>query len=157
MFIEGVKQSYAADGSQYAGPGRFLVLIQDRSNYKSPIKAFVTDVLLTQLGQWMMGKVVINIAGNKTAEIVLSGSYGSDGLTKSVDNRIYRQIGIELPEHLCKMWAKGGGHNTAGKESLHMRKWANDNVAQLYVANLVDVKQELRDFLAQGEEEMREG
>ena len=56
----------------------------------------------------------------------LSGSYGSDGLPKSVPDEVY-EAGIELPQELYDAWNHGGGWNGAGSEATAMRAWALAN------------------------------
>jgi hypothetical protein len=74
----------------------------------------------------MMG--FIRVHGKR---IVLSGSYGGDGLTCNVPDDVYGRCGIELPRELVEAWNTGGGWNSAGGEAPKMREWAMANLEAL--------------------------
>lgn len=120
MYIEPT-QTYYVGTEQRSRRARFLILLQpDTGDWnKYPIRAVVRKVALSQVGCWMMGSA--RIGGKK---ITLSGSYGSDGLPKSVPMEIYEK-GVVLPDYLVEAWSKGGGWNSAGSESQVMAEWAN--------------------------------
>lgn len=87
-----------------------------------PIRAIVRYVRMRQLGHFMIGSARIG----KT-RITLSGSYGSDGLPKTVPDEVY-EAGTPLPQELYDAWNKGGGWNSAGNEREAMEKWAKQNL-----------------------------
>ena len=119
MYIERTSRYYVGS-EQATRRARFLILMQDQNDHKSPIRAIVRKVAMRQCGHFMMG-----IARIKNQSIVLSGSYGADGLSKSVPTEVY-QMGVPLPDDLYDVWNTGGGWNSAGSEASAMRKWAND-------------------------------
>jgi hypothetical protein len=63
--------------------------------------------------------------------VTVSGSYGGDGLPCRVSQEIYDRARVELPDRLYKLWANGGGWNSAGSEAEEMRKWALENLPAL--------------------------
>jgi hypothetical protein len=119
MFIT-CTRGYDRDGSQKA-KGIFLMLMQTDTQSK-PLRAIVRSCSMSQCGHWMMGSIRV-----KDQSITVSGSYGSDGLPKTVSDEIYN-LGIELPKELYAAWNNGGGWNSAGSEGSSIRQWAIDNV-----------------------------
>lgn len=107
--------------------GLFLVLLQPDTpdGHHEPIRAIVRHTRLSQLGHWMMG--TIRVRGKSLG---VSGAYGNDGLTMSVERSIYDRA-VLLPEELHHQWNTGGGHNSAGSEAGAMRAWARENLGQL--------------------------
>lgn len=97
-----------------------------KSGCNVPIKAIVRHTSMRQFGQFMMG--FARIHGTR---VTLSGSYGGDGLTRSVPKQIYERYGVELPSELYQAWKYGGGWNSAGSEAPKMREWALANLATL--------------------------
>jgi hypothetical protein len=85
-----------------------------------PMRGIVRYVRMRQLGHFMMGSAVIG-----KHRITLSGSYGSDGLPKTVPDEVY-EAGVEIPKELHDKWNTGGGWNCAGSEADDMRAWALD-------------------------------
>jgi hypothetical protein len=86
-----------------------------------PMRGIVRYVRMKQLGHFMMGSAVVG-----KHRLTLSGSYGSDGLPKTVPDDAY-EAGVEVPKALYDAWNNGGGHNSsAGSEADEMRKWAMD-------------------------------
>ena len=127
MYIERTYVYYEGT-TQVAGPGKFLILMQDKDapiNAKPEIRALVRKVKMKQCGHWMMS--TNRILGH---EFVLSGSYGSDGLLLQVPVEVFN-IGVPLPDELYEAWNNGGGHNSAGSEATLMRIWAHENIKQL--------------------------
>lgn len=124
MYILPTRQYYDSSGQQHAGRQWFLILVQtnDRIN---DIRAIVRKVALSQFGHWMMGT-----ARAFNHSITISGSYGSDGLPKTVDKEVYDRA-VPLPQYLYDAWNNGGGWNSAGKEAPLMRQWAIDNFEAL--------------------------
>ena len=106
----------------------FLILIQPPGfeGCSKPIKALVRKVALRQCGHWMMGTA--RIYGESVS---MSGSYGADGLIRSVSQAVYDRATVRLPGPLREMWDTGGGWNTAGSEAPSMRRWALDNLDEL--------------------------
>lgn len=127
MYIEKTISGY--DGTeQISRRANFLLLIQPATyeRINDPIKALVRKVALRQCGNFMMGRA--KIYGKS---IIISGSYGGDGLPVSVPDEIYDRARVVVPEELVKAWNEGGGWNSAGKEASLMRKWANENLERL--------------------------
>jgi len=135
MFIKDAKSGYTRDGQQKAS-GQFLIVF-DEPGYKGlrpPLRACVRKVHLKQLGHFMMGQV--RLAG---FNIVLSGTYGGDGLPVSLDledlpRKVVEHIwhkATPLPKKLQAEFWEGGGHNDAGKEATAMRDWALENLKDL--------------------------
>lgn len=119
MFLTVTRSGYTTDGEQFTS-GKFLLLLQPPglAGGKQPIRALVRHCSLHQFGHFMMGRVRI-----KNQTIIVSGSYGQDGLPKSVPDEIYK-LGTLVPEELVEAWNKGGGWNGAGSEAPAMREWA---------------------------------
>lgn len=88
---------------------------------KQPLRAIVRYVRMRQCGQFMMGSARVG-----KHNLILSGSYGGDGLPKSVPDEVY-EAGVELPQELYDAWNNGGGWNSAGSEAPAMRAWALAN------------------------------
>ena len=125
MFITSRRRGYDRHGQQVAS-GRFLVFMQPDDTWAKyhtfsspePIRCLVRFCKLEQLGHWMMG--VIRVKGQS---ITVSGTYGSDGLPKTVPREIY-ELGVPLPPELHEKWNKGGGWNDAGSEGQSIHDWA---------------------------------
>ncbi|MEI6750349.1 MAG: hypothetical protein WCM93_14425 [Bacteroidota bacterium] len=124
MFLKTDYAHYSRSGEQLAG-GRFLVLMQPKTatlddvcKRKYPIKALVRYCKMSQMGAWMIGKIRV-----KGISLMMSGSYGGDGLLADVPMEVYN-MGVELPAELVEAWNNGGGHNSAGSEAPAMRSWA---------------------------------
>ena len=100
-----------------------LEFVAESASY--PIRALVRHVAMRRCGHFMIGSVRIH--GNS---LMLSGSYGSDGLPDSVPDEVYG-IGVELPRDLVGKWNRGGGWNGAGDEAGEMRAWALENLKDL--------------------------
>ena len=90
------------------------------SHHSYPMRGIVRYVRMRQFGHFMMGSAVIG-----KHRITLSGSYGSDGLPKTVPDEVY-EAGVEIPKELHDKWNNGGGWNGAGSEADDMRKWAEE-------------------------------
>jgi len=120
MFIENAHRSYDDDGAQESGPARFLIIVQSKDRDLGPdnFRGIVRTVKLHQCGHFMMGNVTL--AGQT---ITLSGTYGNDGLPKTVDEEVYAK-GVDIPRHLYDAWNTGGGWNSAGSEAQALRHWA---------------------------------
>jgi hypothetical protein len=131
MFIAEVRSYYDRHGCQKTAPGDFLILCHPiidgntMEGLKFPMRAFVARTRLSQLGQFMMGRV--SVAGHKLS---LSGSYGSDGLPMSLDKELW-DAATDVPAELVEAWNKGGGWNGAGTEAGKMRAWAVANLEEL--------------------------
>jgi hypothetical protein len=120
MYITTKGHSYYRGAEQRHSRAPFLILVQSKERELGPenFRALVRQVALQQCGHFMMGYARI-----KGLSIIISGSYGSDGLPISVPEEIY-QIAAPVPKELYDAWNKGGGWNSSGKESEAMRKWA---------------------------------
>lgn len=133
MFIT-CKSGYNRYGQQIA-KGQFLIMLCKNvfPSTGKPVeyRALTRKVYMSQFGHFMMAD--INVCGTK---IVLSGSYGSDGLPISVDENprynkgdklaaleLLWQLAEPVPAELIQKWSKGGGHNGAGSESKDFRNW----------------------------------
>jgi hypothetical protein len=92
---------------------------------RAPLRAFVRRVAMQQVGHFMMGEC--RLFGTT---VTLSGSYGSDGLPKTLPRAIWER-GLEVPQELRDAWNKGGGHNAAGNEAEAMAEWAWENLDKL--------------------------
>ena len=127
MYIKNTRSYYESDGTQHAGRQWFLILVQDENEKCGPdnMRAIVRKVALEQCGHFMMGYA--RAFGHK---LILSGSYGSDGLPKSVPSDVFDRA-VPLPSELYDAWNHGGGWNSAGNEAKDMRQWAIDNFEQL--------------------------
>lgn len=129
MYIERAARYYTAAGEQRVSRARFLILCTpNRPGPIDPItetRAIVRKVAMQQLGHWMMGTA--RAAGRS---LTLSGSYGADGLTKTVPPEVYA-IAHPVPPELMQQWATGGGWNSAGSEADAFRAWARENLTQL--------------------------
>lgn len=119
--------------------GKFLILF---CNESQELRALVRFVSMSQLGHFMMGRATIG-----KFRITVSGSYGNDGLPRSVymptdkhadiwkdkhEESIYIwSRAVKVPDELAKEYWKGGGHNSSGSEADNMRKWALANLEKL--------------------------
>ena len=136
MYLRNDGHTYYDGTEQHRSRGQFLILIS-RLDRPKELRALVRSVALRQLGHWMMG--VARIYGKS---IVVSGTYGADGLPVTIDQRFTTVNGllktdddppwvekvwgnaVPLPQELYDAWGKGGGWNSAGSEAPEMRKWA---------------------------------
>ena len=119
MYLQKTPVYYPYSGEAFIQRGNFLLLLSERGRAFGPDNcyAIVRKVALRQFGPWMMGRA--NLGGKW---VVVSGSYGADGLVKDVD--ALPVDAIPLPLELYNAWSKGGGHNSAGSEAAAMRQWA---------------------------------
>ena len=128
MFIKNFRSWMSPDGTQHA-QGLFLLFmhpdLDGMEGLKQPMKALVRHTRMYQCGHFMMGSVRV---GGQT--LVVSGSYGSDGLPKDVPQGVY-DLGLEVPGELVESWNKGGGWNGAGNEANLVRAWAVENLDRL--------------------------
>ena len=128
MYTENGNGYYGSGGQQCVRRGDFILLIQpERDRFcEEPIKVLVRKVAMKQLGHWMMGSA--RIYGET---VTVSGSYGSDGLPKTVPDHIYDRAVLQLPDELKELWNKGGGWNGAGSEAEEIKKWVRKNLPAL--------------------------
>lgn len=119
MYIQAPNRGYTSDGQQFCRRAPFLLLIQ--TSDCSDIYGVVRSVALRQLGNWMMG--LTRILGKSYS---VSGSYGNDGLTMTVDT--IPPDAKKLPDYLREAWNKGGGWNSAGSEAGAMVEWARQEL-----------------------------
>lgn len=101
-------------------------------------RAFMRQVRLSQCGQFMMGHARIADrpaieVNNLALRLSMSGTYGSDGLPKTVPRWIW-QHGVQIPKEIADLWAVAGGHNDSGHEGQLFREWAAANQRKLFKA-----------------------
>jgi hypothetical protein len=118
MYIEQTV-SYYVGPEQRTKRANFLILMNSKERPIGPdnMRGVARKVALRQCGNFMMGKTSIN-----GETIILSGTYGGDGLPITVSEEIFLK-GEPVPRELYDAWNKGGGWNSAGKEGLTMKKW----------------------------------
>ena len=116
MYIQAPSRGYTHDGQQFCRRAPFLLLLQN-GDWNSQVYGVVRTVALRQCGHWMMGKARI-----LDKSYTVSGSYGNDGLTLSVDT--IPPDAKPLPDELREAWNTGGGWNSAGSEAQAMAEWA---------------------------------
>lgn len=151
MFIKLSQRGYTRDGQQTAS-GLFLMLVDSQLfediHYevlfkrrcparKEPplldrVRGIVRFVRMHQCGHFMMGHADFRLNKFTSARIPLSGTYGGDGLLRTVPHWVWKNFGVTVPHELMQKWAKGGGHNDAGSEAQDMHDWALANLSELY-------------------------
>ena len=94
-------------------------------NLPIPMRAIVRKVAMGQCGHFMMG-----YARAFGHSIILSGTYGADGLCRTVAKEVWDKAVI-VPRWLYQEWAHGEGWNSAGSEGPAMRQWALENFEAL--------------------------
>jgi len=119
---------YRSSGEQYHSRAPFLLFLQPKSKdlaetTNAPIRCVSRKVALRQCGHWMMGRVRI---GREWYGV--SGAYGADGLTMTVNADAYH-LGIPLPADLYAAWNTGGGWNGTGTEAPAIAEWARKTFA----------------------------
>jgi predicted RNA-binding protein with TRAM domain len=114
--------TYYMGSEQCISRGLFLILVQshDLPLNKDNFRAIVRKVAMRQCGHFMMG-----IARIKGQSVILSGTYGGDGLPVTVSQVIF-DMAIPVPHELYAKWAQGGGWNSSGIEAMDMYRWAID-------------------------------
>lgn len=122
MYIEKTER-YWIGTEQAIKRARFLIIMHSKDRPLGPnnFNGIVRKVALRQLGHWMMGFARIG-----KEKITVSGSYGGDGLSITVDENTF-QKGKPIPLELYNKWNNGGGWNSAGNEARAMVKWAQEN------------------------------
>lgn len=122
MYIYGTSTYYKGT-AQCARKAPFLILIQHKDKPIGPdnFRALVRMVAMEQCGAWMMGKARV-----KGWTLLLSGSYGSDGLPYTTDKDEVFEAAVPVPERLYNLWAHGEGWNSAGSEAQEMAQWARE-------------------------------
>ena len=127
MYIEKT-ETYYKDGEQHTRRGLFLLLVQSKDRELGPdnFRAIVRKVALSQCGHWMMGRARV-----KGHTLIVSGSYGSDGMPMTVTEDVY-QAAMPVPVDLYDAWCKGSGWNGAGSEASAFQAWACENLGRLY-------------------------
>ena len=132
MYIEKVLGGYDRHGQQVARRGLFLILVQQEAKWvdgkfvlPKEIRALVRKVALHQSGHFMVGRA--RAFGER---IHIDGAYGSNGLPRTVSDRVFERA-VPLPDDLRELWNKGGGHNSAGSEAGALREWALANLSVL--------------------------
>lgn len=119
MFLTPRQARYKSDGSQVAPYGPFLMLItrEDKECSALEVRGLVVHTKMEQCGQFMGGSA--RVLGER---IPLSGTYGNDGLTRDVSQKVW-EMGTPIPPALYDAWNKGGGWNSAGSEGPAMLDW----------------------------------
>ena len=122
MYIYGTSTYYKGT-AQCSRKAPFLILIQHKNKPIGPdnFRALVRMVAMEQCGHWMMGRARV-----KGQTLILSGSYGSDGLPYTTDKDDVFDMAVPVPARLYELWAKGEGWNSAGSEAEEMAKWARE-------------------------------
>ncbi len=97
------------------------------------LRAAVRYAHLAQCGHFMMGSVRVG-----AHRIVLSGTYGGDGLpcdcpTLDLWERLYK-----VPPFLQRLFWSGGGHNTGGHEMPALHQWAGEHLHELRASGTKD-------------------
>lgn len=115
MYPQAIDRYYTRDGQQRCRKAPFLLLVQ--VPYCDDIYGLVRKVTLKQCGHWVIGRA--RILGKS---YTVSGAYGNDGLTMTVD--VIPPDAKKLPEELRAAWDAGGGWNSAGNEALLLVEWA---------------------------------
>lgn len=120
MYIDRSGHSYYAGTEQRHSRAPFLILVQPDAweDRAAPIRALVRKVALHQCGHFMMGSA--RAFGKR---IPISGSYGADGLPRSVPKEVYEKA-VPVPQELLDAWNNGGGWNSCGSEAPLMAEWA---------------------------------
>lgn len=127
MYIKKTERYYRG-ASQATKRQWFLLLVQKKNGKErgaDAIRALVRKVAMEQCGHFMMGTAR---AFNRS--IVVSGSYGGDGLPKRVPDEVWERS-VPITEELYQAWSHGDGWNGAGKEATLMREWAIENFEKL--------------------------
>ena len=96
MYLTNEGHTYYHGTEQRHTKAPFLLLIQDKNRNVGPnnFRAIVRKVALRQFGHFMMG-----IARIKNQSIIVSGTYGNDGLPVNVGKEIY-DMGVDVPKDL---------------------------------------------------------
>lgn len=141
MFIQVTKSGYTRRETQYT-QGKFLIIICDpnSSDLRPELRAYIRHTSFSPFGNFMMGTAKIG-----KIRLVLSGTYGNDGLPIHLPNKsvypITKQVvvphtitqeeinsvwegALRIPKELQTAFWEGGGHNTGGKEMPSLKAWA---------------------------------
>jgi hypothetical protein len=150
MYLTNSHRGYTRDGQQRAS-GQFLIVFSHNkytwseqtgkpwsefpADMERVLYAYVCKVTMKQLGHFMMGDAIglevqhseYDKANGRTWRyLVLSGTYGSDGLPcdyEKLTSQARTKL-VRVPDDLTEVFWKGGGHNSAGSEAYQMRDWA---------------------------------
>lgn len=146
MFLSKLKFGWGVRSGQWAH-GWFLILLQPEEQFHvgqgprepphTTLRATIRYVKLHQFGHFMMGHIYTSAPGSdKPRRVPLSGTYGGDGLPRSVArcSDLY-QNAVPVPRELYDSWNGGGGWNGGGSEMDAFRAWALENEPQLVTAS----------------------
>jgi hypothetical protein len=102
------------------------------ADYFSQTRAFVRYARMRQSGHFMVGFMDLSHLDipERDHKFYVSGTYGGDGLQKTVSNKLWERC-VPVPRELMEAKNKGGGHNGAGSEGPSIRRWAQENLNQL--------------------------
>ena len=142
MFLTNSHRGYTRDGQQRAS-GRFLILFSHNKykmademgldwrnipkDFRRTLYAHVCHVSMKQLGHFMMGEAkTLEVQGKAWKHLIVSGTYGGDGLPCDYENLTSesRKKLRPVPPALADKFWQGGGWNGAGSEVQEMRDWA---------------------------------
>lgn len=134
MYFNGSETYYSSDGEQRFRRAPFLILATSKPG--DDLYACIRQVALRQCGHFMMGQARI-----ADMRLILSGSYGSDGLPEDYDRLSIRarEKFVRVPDAISELYwhPEHTGHNSAGSEARAMaayarvlenpNKWPQDN------------------------------
>ena len=136
MFLSLRYSGYNRHDEQVAA-GLFLVVAQKPATpigQTPELRAVVRYVRFRQCGHFMMGTCRIG----KCRSMVLSGSYGGDGLPVMLDYKqgvdagaVWERMHPIPADMQAAFWNGEGGHNSAGSEGPAMKAWALANIREL--------------------------
>ena len=133
MFLK--SQRWDSRNGQHAR-GSFLMLFtcppKREGRCCRELRALVRYTSMSQCGHFMMGRVFIAIPGvDEKRKVVLSGTYGDDGLPCDADPDLWGYL-HPVPQELAELyWHNTEGHNSAGAEGPTMHAWALRNAKLL--------------------------
>ena len=133
MFIASARTWYA--GTEQRASGAYLLLFDHDTkepcpvcpHKHRPVRGIVRHVRMHQFGHFMMGSMTIGPYVN-----TLSGSYGSDGLSRGFPGDPLWNHCVPFPPALVhRFWTDNDGHNSSGSEGPDVRAWALANLKAL--------------------------
>jgi hypothetical protein len=126
MFVT-TERSGCNDAGEQVCHGLFLIIFNIQSG--GELRCIIRHARMRQCGHWMMASVQVG-----SEKLVLSGTYGGDGLpyldSKGETERLWDRLHI-LPADLTEAFWNGGGHNCAGTEGPLIQAWARERIQDL--------------------------